>query len=157
MNTKDTHHSSSVAAGRRTHQGWRALAATLVVIVASATTPVLADDRAEGASFEIALAGFPDRVYLGTSLSGTLTVQVYPDGSSKARRAIVETYVHTPAGPAVLGSRTLSVVPGEVRILEVEHAIAEDARTGPVTFGVRVTIGGETLWVEHEVYILGGK
>ena len=129
----------------------------LVLATALGATPAFANGSSPGSTFDLAVADFPDRVYLGGSLEGAVSISMHDDGSQSARLVQVSLFVDTPLGRATMWSRTMKLMPGQTRTLRVKVPVSEDAATGEFTFVIQATVGNEALSVSHTVNVVGGK
>jgi hypothetical protein len=130
--------------------------AVVPLLALVAASPWAASASGEGEAFTLSVRGFPDRVYLGDTLRGELEVSPN-DGAPESRSAVVEAYVDTPLGRAVLSRHAVRLSPDEPTVIHVSFPIADDAPTGRCVVGFEVRVGGDVLEVEREVDIVGGK
>jgi hypothetical protein len=119
--------------------------------------PAAGDAGNIGAAFTVRLSGFPARARRGGEFSGVLTLAVGEDAEGGVRAARVESYVRTPLGCTVMSSRVCDVRPGELRVSRMTYSLDDAAVLGSFTFGVRVTIDGEAVEVEHEVEVCSDR
>lgn len=130
------------------------LAASVVFLIAIAVPPARADEFTAGETFSVALNGIHESYMQGEPLSATVVVTVYADGTNTPKPVKFTSWIETPFGRGVLGSRTRMLMPGQTYSFSI--AFAYNTRfaspipaDGPpplqVTFGVTARLKHEIL------------
>jgi hypothetical protein len=132
------------------------VAAFLLFFALAAARPALAGTSAVERGLDVTLTDFPDRVYLGANLEGTVTISMREGGAS-AKTADIVVYVDTPVGRAAIASEKVRLAPGRTKAIPFSMPVSEDAPTGPFEFTVEVRYAGEVASASHTIYVVGGK
>jgi hypothetical protein len=110
--------------------------------------PAYADDSASGEHFSLTLSGLQDKVVVGDTITGTLTLTTAP---AKGRYQVhYEVLVSTPLGEAPVQSGTFRMTPGRTRTFPLSLPVTADVAPGIYQIELVVEIAGETLSVVHE-------
>ena len=138
----------------------RALLASLAIIamLVSFAGPVRANGAVRGTQMAIALQGLPDSCPTGVPMTGELMIQLVDDGTHAKRLVTIDVTVDTPFGDASVLHATVRMAPSKVpRMIPLNIPVPANAPSGTYHFDVSVQVKGETLTVEHDVYIYGAK
>jgi hypothetical protein len=129
----------------------------IIAMLVSFAGPVQANGVARGKQLAIALQGLPDSCPTGVAMTGELMIQLADDGTRGRRLVAVDVTVDTPFGDASIYHATFRMAPGKARVIPLNIPVPANAPSGDYHFDVSVQVKGESLTVEHDVYIYGPK
>jgi len=132
-------------------------AMAILALLVSVPAPARANGVEQGKQFNIALVGLPDTCPTNATMSGELMIQMLDDGLKGKRLVALNVTAETPFGEANVFHATFRMERGAKRVVPVNIPVPENVPPGTYTFHVTVAVKGESLTVDHEVYIFNGK
>ena len=128
--------------------------AIFMLLTTISVAPAYADDTATGNRFSVTLSGLQDKVFVGDTLTGTLSITTAP--ALRRYQVNYEVYVTTPLGDSPIQSGSFRMAAGHTRTFPLSFPVTADSAPGLYQIKIVVEIAGEQLSVGHEFELAKG-